>query len=182
MILLTVPGDIQYGGNVVEFKTDKTFYFNNENIVKFLTRFQNSSSIHVKVKGDIVVKNIFGKEVTKITVNDTKRNTLPESISKFENEWKKKFGFLRYTAVLNLSYGDSQATSANLAFWIIPWQIILAVLIALIVIIWIIRHLRWGGSDKNKPNDKQNYPQNNNVAGPPASPPSSPPTSNVPLQ
>lgn len=150
LILLTVPGDIAYGGNIIEFETDRKLFLNNENLIKFLTRFENQSTVHVKVQGDIVVKNILGREVAKIKVNETSRNTLPESISRFNNEWKKKYGFLRYSAAVNLAFGKNQIATGDLTFWIIPWKLVLIVLVILILLIWILKHLHWGGGGKNK--------------------------------
>ncbi|MBI2050180.1 MAG: hypothetical protein HYT31_00040 [Parcubacteria group bacterium] len=94
-----------------------------------------------------------------VPVNDTGGNVLPNSSRVFLSEWKgygshilnqsgereiiwKGIGFGRYTAELNLSYGDAKLPSQTIHFWIIPWMIILPSLFGLAVLVSLITFWR----------------------------------------
>lgn len=143
LLLVTVPGEITYGGNIAEFNTDKKIYFDTTNNVDLFTRFQNLSTVHVKPTGNITIKNIFGNTVGVLTVNAQEGNVLPDSIRKFVSEWTKKYGFGPYKATVNLTFGAGESATGNVSFWIIPWKITAVGLVLLIVIIWLISRLQW---------------------------------------
>lgn len=173
LFLLTVPGDIKNDGKIIEFSADKKLYIESTNIVNFLTRFQNLGTNHVKPQGNIVIKNVFGKQVANLQVNEKSGNVLPESIRKFENEWQKKWGFGPYRAELSLNYGENGNVKAQLSFWIIPWKETLIAIILLILLIWILRHLKWNTkqpvqtiplNDNPVVNNQQNNNSVNNVS------------------
>lgn len=157
LILFTIPGAISYNGQISTFeagkKTDsafiaKKFFIDSNNIIDYLTKFQNSSPIHVKPLGNITVKNMFGKEVGKMAVNEKTGNVLPGSIRKFENQSEIKHGFGLYNASVTLAYGENETATATYSFWIVPWKETAGSIVVLIVLIWIIRHLSW--KKKNK--------------------------------
>jgi len=161
LMLVTVPGDITYSGRIIEFATKKLFIDSN-NKVGLLTRFENTGSAHVKPTGNIEIKNILGKSVGTLAVNEKLGNVLPNSIRKFDNEWVKNHGFGLYNADVALTYADGKTATAKLSFWIIPWKETAGAIVLLIVIIWIIRHLRWravGGKKRNE-EDQNESPKN----------------------
>ncbi len=143
LLLVSVPGDIKFQGKIATFSTNKKLYLDSKNFVDFLTRFENLSSVHVKPQGVITIKNAFGKSVAELTVNEKNGNVLPNSIRKFQNEWEKKYGFGWYKADLKLVYGNAQTVTANLLFWIIPWKETAGAVVILIVLIYIVAHIRW---------------------------------------
>ncbi len=149
LILVKVPGKIIEKGSLEEFSA-KQFYFNPP--VDFITRIKNSGNIHFKPQGEITLKDMFGNELKRIPVNDSKGNVLPDSIRKFENNWdgNGKIRIGRFTADLRIVYGDKEITlDDKLVFWIIPWWLIVAVGVVVVGgIIWIILH-------KRKKNKKQ---------------------------
>ena len=51
---------------------------------------------------------------------------------------KENFAIGKYTADLNLSYGDSKTATSQASFWVIPWQILSLVLGALVIAIVLI--------------------------------------------
>lgn len=169
LLLVNIPGDIKYSGKIAEFGISKKLYIDSKNTISFLTRFQNLSSSHVKPHGDIVITNTLGKNVATIPVNDKLGNVLPDSIRRFENQWQNKYGFGLYKANINLIFGDNQTVSAVLSFWIIPWKETAGVLALFIILIFIIRHLRWS----NKPDESSEVPPLNTQNIPPQ---------NIPLQ
>ncbi len=142
LILLKVRGDIDERAVIREFNTDKDFY-STPFKVNFTIRIENTGNVHIKPQGAIIIKNIFGKEVEKIRVNNNGGNVLPQSIRRFSDIiWEGNFGFGRYTATLGLSYGTptsegGQGKSSLVAaksFWLIPWRIIIPLLLGLIII------------------------------------------------
>lgn len=147
LILVTVPGDIAYSGSIKSFSTNKNLYLDSKNLVEFLSSFENAGSVHVKPKGNIVIKNIFGKESAKISYNEKSGNVLPGSPREFKNSWQKDYGFGRYVAELNLTFGENISATSKIVFWIIPlWLTIISLVgLALIVflIVFIARHISW---------------------------------------
>lgn len=144
LLLMTVPGQITYDGKIVEFSANKKLYIDSNNVVNFLTRFNNLSAAHVKPQGNIVIKNTLGKEVASIPVNEKSGNVLPDSIRKFENTWQKKWGFGYYKASVNLTYATGKNATAKLTFWIIPWKATGIAILVLVILFFIIRNIHWG--------------------------------------
>lgn len=143
LFLVTVTGNINYNGQIVDFSSSKKIYVNSTNLVDLVTRFQNLSTIHVKPQGNITIKNAFGKTVSSLVFNEKSGNVLPDSIRKFNNDWTKKYGFGWYKANINLTYGAGQTAAANLIFWIIPWKETTGAIVAIILVIWLFSRLQW---------------------------------------
>ena len=51
----------------------------------------------------------------------------------------KNFAFGKYTATLNVNYGDNLSATKETSFWVIPWQLLSLVIAALVLIIIIFR-------------------------------------------
>ena len=178
LFLLNVPGDIKYNGNIEQFSANKKLFTDSKSVVDFVTRFQNLGTTHVKPQGNIVITNSFGKEVTTLQVNDKMGNVLPDSIRRFENSWEKKYGFGFYKATVNLAFGESSSASSTLTFWIIPWKETAGAIVILLILIWILSHLRWGGKGKN--NQTPLTPQEPSTPPTPGNEPPVPPTNYMP--
>lgn len=135
LVLVKVPGAIVEKGFLESFSSDKFLYLSNN--VNLTTRVSNLGNVHFKPKGNIVIKNIFGKDTETLTVNESGGNILPDSIRKFTNEWKsEKFLFGIYKANLGLVYGDSGKTLIGTStFLIIPWWLLIIIIVLLILII-----------------------------------------------
>lgn len=139
LVLLQVSGDVIEDALIREFSTDRNFY-STPFKVNFLSRIENLGNVHIKPHGTIEIKNIIGKKVATLRVNDQGANVLPNSIRRFENSWEGNFGFGRYTAVLALSFGTfaseggqgRQTIHTERTFWILPWKIIIPVALGLI--------------------------------------------------
>lgn len=143
LILVTVPGEISYNGEIAEFTSGKKLYINSTNVIDLITRFQNLGNTHVKPAGDISIKNAFGKEIANLAVNEKAGNVLPNSIRKFTNDWTKKYGFGWYRADIKLISGNGLSYSQELLFWIIPWKETAGTIIIIMVLIWIAKHIEW---------------------------------------
>ncbi len=139
LILLQVKGDVYEEARVREFNTDKGIYGTPFD-VNFLVRIENLGNVHVKPIGLISIKNMFGKEVAQIQVNDAGANVLPKSIRRFEYDWNGDLAFGHYQASLGLSYGTAtdrggqgkRSLFTEISFWIVPWKIIIPAFCGLI--------------------------------------------------
>jgi len=137
IINLQVSGDIVEDVQIREFSAGKLLYGKPD--VLFTTRVENRGNILARPRGTLEIKNMFGKKVATLRVNDQAGGVVPNSERSFEVQWEGdgvQFG--RYDAVMSLVYGDdvSHTISRVLAFWILPLNIILPVLgISLIVLL-----------------------------------------------
>lgn len=145
LILVKVKGTIIEKGYLEKFFTNLFFI----KIPVVLTyRITNLGNIHFKPKGEISIKNLFGDEVEKISINSINGNVLPDSTRKYEEKWdpKGKLLFGRYTADLRAVYGESEKTlSSKIAFYVFPlWSIIVfsAIIVGLIFMIILIKKRR----------------------------------------
>lgn len=111
-----------------------------------LERFKNTGNIHVQPVGQIDIKDMFGNLVGTVIVNNpSPRNVLPGSIRKFEQSIDEKvignkWLFGRYTATMTINYGaNNQTLTKSVEFWVIPYKLIAAIIIGLIIIFFGIR-------------------------------------------
>lgn len=146
LLLFQIAGKTNEDAYVREFTTDKEFYGTPFDI-KFLLRVNNIGNTHIRPQGTISVKNLFGKDVAIIRINEKNSSVLRNSIRKFEESWSGKLAFGKYKAVLGLTYGvntesggqGKQTLYGEKSFWIIPWKIIvpgiliIAFLVSLVV-------------------------------------------------
>src|SRR3990170_5410776 len=124
-ILVRVSGDEKELATLKEFSTAKNFY--EYPPVDLVVRVENKGNVHVAPKGNIEIKDIFGRKVAVLPVNEKNGNVLPESIRRFDKDtnaltWKPGgFTIGRFSANLLLTYGDSgKQLSGSLSFWVVP--------------------------------------------------------------
>ncbi|MDD3532067.1 MAG: hypothetical protein PHR64_00710 [Candidatus Shapirobacteria bacterium] len=137
--LITIEGPVDYSAQISEFSTPKILF--EYGPVPFVTRILNLSNVHIKPILEIEIGNTWGLENNSL-VHLERQNILPQSQRKFEAEFGGKWHFGRYSATLNALYGDGQTLSYTIFFWIMPWKIILAVLLALAIIILLILSIK----------------------------------------
>lgn len=159
LVLLQVSGDIQEKAAIEEYfsagvlETQKGFKvgdrsgFFKKGPLMFVERIENVGNVHLKPTGIIEVKNILGRTVETLRVNgnptdkqDEPKSILPQSIRRFEQPLDKTWMFGRYTAKLTLVYGQGQQTlTATVTFWVIPFDLILAVLVIVVGLFFLLR-------------------------------------------
>lgn len=135
LFFLRINGEGKESGNLEDFKIigpSKTFY---ENRPKgFEISFKNTGNVHLVPYGKIIIRNVLGKDVGSIPVDAY--FSLPDSIRYREVLWSEGTGLGRYTAHLSLFPGfGSENQEASLAFWIIPWKILVVTFVGLIILI-----------------------------------------------
>jgi hypothetical protein len=136
-IILVKLGKSKEEGVISNFAAAHPLY--EKGPIVFHTRFHNTGNVHVKPRGAITISNMFGKKVGTALVNQNGNNVIPNSERLFESTWQDKFAFGRYTASVELVYGDSgQVINAQTSFWVIPWKLVGGIAIGLFVIIYLL--------------------------------------------
>ncbi len=131
LLLMQVAGDVEEQLRVKSFTAPN---FSEYGPVTITARFENSGSVHLKPRGDITLKNAFGKEVAKVDM--PQNNVLPDSIRKIEVPIGERDMFGKYTANMLVIYGSTnEPLSAQVSFWVIPWKITLLVLAGLVILL-----------------------------------------------
>lgn len=156
LILIKIAGEVKESAELAEFSTSAKSFSSLP--VDFAIRVSDTGNVHLKPVGTILIKNIFGLIVGKISVNDNKGNVLPGQIRKYDVQWVKNpnatdaktfwgkyrdqsenYAFGRYTADLALTYGSAGWTLSGVtSFWVIPWNIILVNLLIVIMVVIIL--------------------------------------------
>jgi hypothetical protein len=149
LVLLSVSGNIQTKADVASFYAANSKFaqssFFQQGPINFVTRIQDTGNIQVQPTGTITLTDMVGRQIADMRVNgdpsdpmNQPRNVLPASIRRFENTLSKKTLFGHYTAKLNLTYGQDKNKPLTLyavaSFWVIPFKLISAILLIVIVI------------------------------------------------
>jgi hypothetical protein len=106
---------------------------------------KNNGNLFEQPGGQAVVTDMFGKTIGAVEFNEGQNYVLPATARRFTEPLDNtivsgKFLFGKYTAKLTVTYGDSQqAVTSTLTFWIIPYRLIAAIIIALVALGLIIR-------------------------------------------
>ncbi len=157
LILLRVAGDIVEEAGISEFGIDDGRRLQVDLPINFSYRFSNSGGDRVIPLGDISITNTFGLETVTISANKNEGSVLPNSARKFQALWGEssttsagflesarqqfqEFHFGLYKAELALVYGaTNQAVIDSFWFVIIPWQLLILSLIALLLAVLVLK-------------------------------------------
>lgn len=101
--------------------------------VIFSYKIKNEGNTYVRPTGDIEIRNLFGKLIANLKVNEKELQILPGREKLFENSWKNNFAFGPYQAKFNIYYGlnNSQNLTANYWFFVLPIKALIIVLLIL---------------------------------------------------
>lgn len=140
LFFVTVPGDVEREGRLVDFSTipDKNFFSSGP--VRFQVLFENTGSMHLAPYGHIRIKNAFGQEVAEIPADPW--FALPGSLRYRELSWDREHLLGYYTAEIsiNRSYDDVVDTM-SVSFFVVPWTVLLATFGVILAIVFIVRLL-----------------------------------------
>jgi len=141
LFFLRINGEGKEEGSIENFKIlgpSKVFYEKRPS--GFEISFKNTGNVHLVPHGLITIKNMFGKSVGEIPVDAY--FSLPDSIRYREVLWSDGIGLGRYTANLSLypGYGNENQDS-KIAFWIIPWKILIITFVGLVIFISLIYYV-----------------------------------------
>ncbi|MBI4079136.1 MAG: DUF916 domain-containing protein [Candidatus Levybacteria bacterium] len=136
-VLLTIGPKSRPKGEIEEFSSPA---FVQQGPVPFIVRVKNTGEHRTKVKGTILIKNIFNQYIGKIEIKDT--NILTNAIRQLQidNEdsilWKESFLIGRYTAVLTLMFSEQGPIfTRSIVFYAFPLYFSLGVFIAIILLV-----------------------------------------------
>ncbi|GEM_PF-587580 len=143
LFFVRIPGEIREEGIIREFFIDRRFL--SEPRASFTLRFENRGNVHLQPQGDIVITNIWGKQIARIPINEKTEfgNVLPGSMRKFAFTWNGEGGLFAagwYRASLTITYGKEarQNVSREISFWVIPQKPIAATAAVLVILLSLI--------------------------------------------
>lgn len=139
LFLVRVNGPTTESGKLEDFKVGgPKKLFHDKTPAAFEVLFKNDGNVHLIPYGKITVKNLFKRTVAEVPVDAY--FALPDSLRYREVVWNEEgFGLGRYTAELSLYRGyGNQYDTKKIAFWIIPWKIVIALFVVVLLISYII--------------------------------------------
>ena len=150
LVYLRVSGSIIENGEIVNFSTSNSGKVFWGLPVEFSATFFNKGNVHLKPKGDIIIKNIFGKQRAVLTVNKFGSQVLPQSRKTFSSTWDSDDLFFGpYKAQIALVYGEQQKELSK-EFWlfVVPIKTLIIVIVGLILVFFVLpfgikRYNRW---------------------------------------
>lgn len=122
LLFLHMSGSVQEDLSRVFFTADKKIYFDLP--VELSMQLRNNGNIHLIPQGEIIITDMWGKELSKIMVNGKQRKVLPQE------QWRENyelgvsdlqggFGLLKATMIVNYGLTDKQMTD-SVEFWYVP--------------------------------------------------------------
>lgn len=141
MILVTY-GEARSNG-ALQFSVDKNLLWTDSKI-DFTNIFNNIGNVHVKPKGEVTIKNMFGKTVATPSINRDAANVLPKSDRTFVTTWQPgAWSFGRYTAESVIIYGrEKLEVRGSQIIWIFPYYTLIVIGIFIGLVLWYILHGR----------------------------------------
>ncbi|HMQ01770.1 MAG TPA: hypothetical protein PKD79_01725 [Candidatus Doudnabacteria bacterium] len=141
-IIIVGYGEARSEGELL-FSADRKFSWWNDKI-EFTSTFLNTGRVHVKPRGEVYIKNMFGRVVATPFVNRDASTVLPESDRTFISDWfPSRIAFGPYRAEAVLYYGKERLEArAEVVVWILPIYILVILTAILIAIAWFFFHGR----------------------------------------
>jgi hypothetical protein len=133
LFYVTVSGPVNEKATLTRFSVPK---FLENGPVEFSGTIESLSDIHVNPKGTLTIKNPLNSKIAEVKVDAG--NIFPETSRDFTATWNQKWGWGRYSAVLNLTYGVAGVLNSTISFWLFPIRLVIYILVALIAILSII--------------------------------------------
>jgi hypothetical protein len=152
LYFVRVAGKVKEDAQLTDFRLvdNKSIY--EKGPVNFELLFENNSSVHLTPGGKVEIKNMLGRKVTDLDV--VPFFSLPDSLRSAQVSWDSGFAFGRYTATAEINRGYRESTdqtdTMSVAFWVLPWKILVALLVAIVVVVIILRKLLRGFEIKRK--------------------------------
>lgn len=118
-IILVGAGNTNASGSIKQFRTSKKIY--TVTPIQFGSTFKNTGNVHVQPKGQIAIRNLFGKTIGEAHINESAQFVLPGSTRTFESLFNNPWLIGRYTAELIMYYGNPKLEARSVIyFWVIP--------------------------------------------------------------
>lgn len=109
--------------------------------VPFTLHFRNTGSYLLTPGGIILIKNMFGQTVGKVTIPKT--NVLAKTTRIIPISWTEEFLFGPYSAQLMLTIPDTSISfRRSVSFMAFPIEIIVGITVLIIIFVWLKRRVR----------------------------------------
>lgn len=139
LVLLRVEGEVEEAAIITFFGSQGNPTRFEKMPIPLSVQIKNTGTVHAAPSGEIRLLNANRAVVNRIPFNQGTQAAyiLPGETRRFDLEWKNGFRFGKYTAVLDLLYGESlQELHGEYTFWIIPTYLLFAWLgVAVFVVI-----------------------------------------------
>jgi hypothetical protein len=146
LILVRVSGDIKDELSMSDFfisQNKKPGSFFEQAPLTISEKIKNTGNVHEQPSGLVTITDMFGKKLATLGVNATapQGNVLPGSTRQFDQNLNNeaignKIMFGLYTANVSIKYGpDNKEFTKTISFWVIPYRIISAIVIAIVLVI-----------------------------------------------
>ena len=138
LFFITVPGDVEREGSLVDFGTIPKQSFFQSGPIQFGVLFENTGSIHLTPYAEVRIKNMFDEEVGYLTLDPW--FVLPQALRLREFSWNRDMLFGQYTATVSLNRGyNDLIDEKSLTFWVLPWKPITGAFAGLFLIFFVVR-------------------------------------------
>jgi hypothetical protein len=120
LFFVRVNGPTEQSGQLTDFRILGGDTYMQSGPVTFEILFQNTGTVHLVPYGEVLIKNLFGKQIAKLPVDAY--FSLPKSTRYRQITLGKETLLGRYTAEVHLKRGyDDMEDVAKISFWVIPW-------------------------------------------------------------
>ncbi len=132
LFALNVEGDIKYDAIIKDFRTKS--YLSEFGPIDFDLIIENQSDTHISPTTQVTITDMVGRELETIKFDSV--NIFPFTQRSLQARWNQTWGFGRYHAQATMTYGDAGlTTSRSLYFWIVPYRLILAIVVIILVLL-----------------------------------------------
>jgi hypothetical protein len=140
LFFITVPGETNYAGSVTNFSTKNNQWWFEKGPIDLNILYENTGAIHLNPYGEVTVTNMLGEQVGFVDLEPW--FVLPKSLRSRTVTWDRELLFGRYTitAKINRGYGDI-IDEKVIHIWVLPWKILAAVFVGLVLIISLLRFI-----------------------------------------
>lgn len=157
--LVKTGDDFTESLDLLEFKSSHKFYETPE--ITLSTNVHNTGNVHLKPNGTIVLTNMFGQEIGNIEFNPDNKTLIRDSLATYITQWNSnylltdegKLAIGPITAELTIYYTSESPgytpITEETSFWIFQWKLALAILGAVIIIVWAVKASKKTKEKKN---------------------------------
>lgn len=143
LYFVRVEGKVKEDGKLTDFRLDEKKPFYEKGPFNFEALFENNSSVHLTPSGKIEIKNIIGRKVKELEVPPF--FSMPDSLRATTISWSPGFLLGRYTATITVDRGYKESADQTdvktIAFWVLPWKVLVGFAVAVIIVALILRRL-----------------------------------------
>ena len=139
---ITIAGDLKYDALIKDFSTSLNLV--EFGPIHFNAIIENQSDTHIRPSSNITIHDMIGRKLADVPLSEI--NIFPFTSRSLDGVWDNVWGLGRYTATLTSTYGPGLVASRTIYFWIMPYRLIAAILVVILVLLTITmvtkRHLK----------------------------------------